>query len=395
MPNNKWTDDSIEDLLKDFPAIKDGRPKERVYNQLVQTKPTKKPRKPWLPILIAALAFIAVGILVSSIISQNGIDFAQTRDDSSNAAEESSTTMKESNELSEAENSTSGESDQFSAAQVEDIVRTAVYENMIGDQTVMTIGLTAKAIVVPVTFLIPAEEIASDFKSLVPTSLELYQKYADDINEKILGFDNYHPYIGTFEKTATGIRHVLPQDHQYDKASASVGVYFNTLSASFNNVDQIEVSNEDGSAAEFSQIGPVETIVPIQENLAYYSFAIENGDVYLAPGYDMPFASASEAISSLTSSPSDLYGATILEDLVFQVTETDELVSVRFETEVDLNAVNQLDAVRMIESLTLTAGSFGKRVKVEGLQPVNWNGFDFSLPLPIPIAPNLLEWPAQ
>lgn len=395
MPNNKWTDDAIEDLLKEFPEIKDNRSKKRVYNQLVQRKSMKKPRKPWLPILIAALAFIAMGILVSSIISQNGIDFAQTKNDSSDAAEESSATMKENNKLSEAEDSNESESDQFSTAQVEDTVRTAVYENEISDQTVMTIGLTVQAIVVPVTFLIPAEEIASDFKSLVPTSLELYQKYADDINEKALGFDNYHPYIGTLEKTTTGIRHMLPQDHQYDEASASIGIYFNTLSASFNDADQIEVVNKDGSAAEFSQIGPVESRVPTQENLAYYSVATKNGDIYLAPGYDMPFASVSEAIRSLTKSPSDLYSGTIPEDLVFQVIETDKLVTVRFETEVDLNAIDQLDAVRMIESLTLTANSFHKEVKVEGLQPVNWNGFDFSLPLPIPIAPNLLEWPAQ
>ncbi|ANU28070.1 hypothetical protein [Planococcus versutus] len=395
MPNNKWTDDAIEDLLKEFPEIKDNRSKKRVYNQLVQRKSVKKPRKPWLPILIAALAFIAMGILVSSIISQNGIDFAQTKNDSSDAADESSATMKENNELSEVEDSNESESDQFSTAQVEDTVRTAVYESEISDQTVMTIGLTVQAIVVPVTFLIPAEEIASDFKSLVPTSLELYQKYADDINEKALGFDNYHPYIGTLEKTTTGIRHMLPQDHQYDKASASIGIYFNTLSASFNDADQIEVVNKDGSAAEFSQIGPVESRVPTQENLAYYSVAAKNGDIYLAPGYDMPFASVSEAISSLTKSPSDLYSGTIPEDLVFQVIETDKLVTVRFETEVDLNAINQLDAVRMIESLTLTANSFHKEAKIEGLQPVNWNGFDFSLPLPIPIAPNLLEWTAQ
>lgn len=396
MPNNKWTDESIEDLLKDFPAIKDNRSKEEVYNRLVQKEKVQKRSKKWLPLLVAALAFITIGILVASIISQNGIDSAQNQESSSSESADSSATteegaVEETEELPAAEESGGDGSGQFSIAQVEP-QRTAVYEESLEDQTVMTLGLTENAFVIPVSFLIPNDQIKEAFGGGSPSSLELYQKYAADIDETQLSFDEYHPYVGELEKTATGIRHLLPPDHQYDMASASVGVYFNTLSETFADAPEIEVVNEDGSPAEFSEVGPVEPLVPEQQRIAYYAFTLDSGKVYLAPGYDMPFTDAGEAIKALAESPNDFYHATIPQDVNFQVSETAEYVEVDFEDGLDLSKMERLEAVRMIESLSLTADAFDKEVEVTGLKPETWNGFDFSQPLPVPVAPNLIEW---
>ncbi|MGB6407849.1 MAG: hypothetical protein WBF39_10250 [Planococcus donghaensis] len=400
MPNNKWTDESIEDLLKDFPAIKDSRPKEKVYNQLIQKEPVRKRPNRWLPLLVAALAFIAVGLLVSSIINQNGIDSAQnsesSADNSNDGAEmKAQESVDEQEGLPAAEESGAESADSYSTAQVDGVFRTAVYEETIGDQTLMTIGMTENAFVIPVSFLIPNEEITKTFEGSMPTSLELYQEYADDLDEVALGFDNYHPYVGTLEVTATGIRHVLPQDHQYDLASASIGVYMNTIKETFNDVAEIDVTNEDGSPAEFSQVGPLEKIIPEVENLAYYSYQTTQGETYLAPGYDMPFDSAEKAITALAENPNDIYQATIPQDWEFQVSETDKLVQVEFTNNVDLETLDKIEAVRMLESLVLTADTFGKEVVVKGMQQENWNGFNFNEPIPIPVAPNLLTWPLQ
>ncbi|ANU22982.1 hypothetical protein [Planococcus donghaensis] len=398
MPNNKWTDESIEDLLKDFPAIKDNRPKEKVYNQLVQKEPVQKRPNRWLPLLVAALAFIAVGLLVSSIINQNGNDSAQNSEssaDNSNDGAEMKTQegLEEQEGLPAAEESGAENADSYSTAQVDGTFRTAVYEEMIGDQTLMTIGMTENAFVIPVSFLIPNEEITKTFEGSIPTSLELYQEYADDLDEVALGFDNYHPYVGTLEEMATGIRHVLPQDHQYDLASASIGVYMNTIKETFNDVAEIDVTNEDGSPAEFSQVGPLEKIVPEVENLAYYAYQTTQGEIYLAPGYDMPFDSAEKAIMALAVNPNDIYQPTIPQDWEFQVSETDKLVQIEFTNNVDLESVDKIEAVRMLESFVLTADAFGKEVVVKGMRQENWNGFNFSEPIPIPVAPNLLPWP--
>lgn len=400
MPNNKWTDESIEDLLKDFPAIKDNRPKEKVYNQLVQKEPVHKRPNRWLPLLVAALAFIAVGLLVSSIINQNGIDSAQnsesSADKSNDGAEmKSQESVEEQEGLPEAGESRAESADSYSTAQVDGTLRTAVYEETIGDQTLMTIGMTQNAFVIPVSFLIPNEEIMKTFEGSMPTSLDLYKEYADDLDEVALGFDNYHPYVGTLEKTATGIRHLLPQDHQYDLASASIGVYMDTITETFKDVTEINVVNEDGSTAEFSQVGPVEKLVPGVENLAYYAYQTEHGEIYLAPAYNMPFDSVTEAITALAENPNDIYKATIPQDWKFQVSETDKLVQVEFMNSVDLESLDKIEAVRLLESLVLTADTFDKEVVVRGIQQENWNGFDFNEPLPNPVAPNLIAWPLQ
>ena len=396
MPNNKWTDDSIEDLLKGFPAIKDNRPKEKVYNQLVQKEPVHKRPNRWLPLLVAALAFIAVGLLVSSIINQNGIDSAQNRDSSNNGAEmKTQESIEEQESLPAAEESRNESADSYSTAQVEETLRTAIYEESIGDQTLMTIGMTENAFVIPVSFLIPNEEITKTFENTLPSSLELYQKYADKLDEVALGFDDYHPYVGTLEKTATGIRHSLPGNHQYDLASASINVYMNTMTETFADVEEISVTNEEGSPIEFSQIGPVEKLVPGAKNLAYYSYQTNNGEIYLAPGYNMPFNSAKQAITALADAPNDVYEATIPQNLEYQVLETEKIVEVDFKNNVDLESMDRLDIVRMLESLVLTANTFDKEVVVKGFQQEIWNGFDFTKPMPIPLAPNLLEWSIQ
>ncbi|MGH2317578.1 hypothetical protein ACRC6Q_07390 [Planococcus sp. SE5232] len=400
MPNSKWTDETIEDLLKDFPTIKDDRTKEEVYNRLLQKEKVQKRPKRWLPLLVAALAFITIGIMVASIISQNGIDTAQNPESSSGESEESTAVTEENGQEGAAdmaadEESGTEEPGPFSTSQVEVPLRTAAYEESIGEQVLMTLGMTENAFVIPVSFLIPSDQVDAAFEGIAPSSLDLYKEYADDIDETQLGFDEYHPYVGTLEKTASGIRHMLPQDHQYDLASASIGVYFNTLSETFTDVPEIETVNEDGSPAEFSEIGQVEPLVPDQNNIAYYSFSAVNGQIYLVPGYDMPFEEVSEALKALADSPNDFYQPTVPADLEFQVAETADLVEIEFEGAVDLISMDQLEAVRMIESLVMTADAFDKEVKVNGLKPEIWNGFDFSQPLPIPVAPNLLDWPVQ
>lgn len=398
MPNNKWNDESIEDLLKGFPEIKDNRSKEQVFKNLNDNVTAHKRPKKWLPILVAALAMITVGLLISSIIKQNGMDSAQYDTKTTSEMEDSASMTRENSNASDdlqAEESTVDESEQFSAAQLDETVRIASDENATIDQTMMTIGLTENAIVVPVTFLIPNEKIRSDFDYATPTTLELYQKYADDIDETALGFDEYHPYLGTFKETNNSLLHFLPKDHQYDKASASIGVYINTLLTTFKDAEQIELLNEDGSVVAFSQIGPVESLKPTEQHQAFFTFTTTDGQSYLAPDYDQSFDSASEAIYALTESPNDLFKSPIPNEINFQTTETTELVQIQLEKDFNLESLDSLAALRLIESFTLTAQTFGKKVEVNGLYPESWNGFDFTQPLPLPTAPNVMEWPVE
>ncbi len=403
MPNNKWDDDNIENLLRDFPTIRDNRTKEEVYSRLDQKTIVKKRPKPWLPLLVAALAFVTISFLVASILNQNGIDSAsmfemqdgeryedKAGDASTSimeegASEEGNDRMQESEAVEESAPSISQNENSQAA-------RTGLYEEELAGYTLFTIGLTENAMVIPVGFLIPEEQIADDFGQKIPNSVDLYNQYASQIDEQGLGFNEYHPYLGRLSMENGIVKHVLPNDHQYDLASASYNVYISSLQETFNDAESIVVQNEDGTPANFNQVGPLEPIKPAVGNMAYYAYTTTAGETFLVPGYNMPHATATDAIKALNAPPSDLLQNTIPETSKYAVTETSSLVTVQFTGQFDFGSIEEAEGVRMLESLALTAKAFGKDVQLENTVQMEWNGFDLSQPLPIPVVPNGAAW---
>ncbi len=400
MPNNKWDDDHIENLLRDFPTIRDNRTKEEVYSRLDKKKVAKKRPKPWLPLLVAALAFVTIGFLVASVLNQNGIDSAFTFGEGNSADKEqdadTSIMEKGTSEPGNSGSNESGAMEESAPANVQDdstqATRTALYEEETDGYTVFTIGLTENAMVIPVGFLIPNARIAEDFENTVPNSVDLYTQYANEIDERGMGFDEYHPYAGRLSKDGNTVKHILPADHQYDLASASYNVYIASLRETFTDADSIVIQKEDGTAANFNQVGPLSPLKPAVENVAYYAYVTASGETFLVPGYNMPHESAIEAFEALKSSPSDLLQNTIPEAVDYTISETESLVTVQFTSQFDLGSLEEVEGVRMLESLALTAKAFGKNVQVDNTEQLEWNGFDLSQPLPTPVAPNSSPW---
>ncbi|WP_422123440.1 hypothetical protein DHX103_01115 [Planococcus sp. X10-3] len=402
MPNNKWDDDHIENLLRDFPAIKDERPKDEVYKRLKNDhKPNNKPKR-WVPMLVAALAFITFGVLLASTLGQNGNDSAtdMSGSESSGESADSNSAAVENDDLGDSAETDSsegaeesGEGETFTAMQEEESSGAAsVYAEDLAGNTLLTLGLTENALVIPVSFLISDEQLQADFGTTDVDAAELYNYYAAQLDEEALGFNDYHPYSGTIAATAEGIiEHTLPDDHSYDMASAAVTVYFNSLSASFSGATEISIVNEAGEAAEFDQMGPVGPINPEIRNIAYYSYATPNGDSHLTPGYDMPYENAVEALEAMKSSPNDLYSSLIPAEMDYAVSETEETVTVAFSEAIDFGSHDYEGAMRMIEGMALAADSFGKELVLDNTAAESWDRFDFTEPLPVPAGINLME----
>src|SRR5690606_26573281 len=98
----------------------------------------------------------------------------------------------------------------------------SIYADELDGRKLFTVGLTENALVIPVSFIIPNERLQDDFGTTEMDEVQLYDYYAAGIDEAALGFDEYHPYIGTLKKTENGIEHILPEGHGYDMASASI-----------------------------------------------------------------------------------------------------------------------------------------------------------------------------
>lgn len=410
MPNNKWDEENIENLLKDFPAIKDERPKEEVYKRLKQAHKPPKKSKHWIPYLVAALAFITFGVLLASMLGQNSNDsafemsgsegegaeenMAESGDANSAAVEESAGDNSDTaeTESSEAADSEEGSEAFGSAENTGEEAELSLYADQLEGMSLFTIGLTENAVVIPVSFLLWDDRLQEDFGTTEVDAVELYNRYAAEIDEEALGFENYHPYSGTVTGTVDGIEHRLPQNHGYDMASASLTVYFNSLSTTFAEADQISITDETGGPANFDQVGPVEPFDPGNRNVAYYSYSTANTTNYLVPGYDMPHENAAAAIDAMKSSPSDLYDSLIPAGVDYSVTETEELVTVEFAEAMDFDSYGYQEAMRMIEGMVLSADSFGKELILENTAANSWGRFDFTESLPVPAGINLKDF---
>lgn len=404
MPNDKWDDDRIENLLRDFPAIKDERPKEEVFNRLKNDhKPNKKPKR-WIPMLVAALAFITFGVLLASMLGQNSSYDMSSSGGTEESADSGSVAVEESSEggseamQAESETAESADSEENSEAftsmeNTPNRTGMSIYQDELDGQTLFTIGLTENALVIPVSFILPNESVLEDFGTEEVDSLELYNRYGSELDEESLGFDEYHPYSGSLRMTAEGLEHQLPEGHGYDMASAAMSVYFDSLTVTFNGVPQISIVDESGNPAEFDQVGPTEPIEPSLNSIAYYSYEAANGNTYLTPGFNMPHDNAEEALTAMKSSPSDLYFSLIPDEVDYTVSETAETVTVEFIDEaLDFNLLDYQEAMRMIEGMVLAADSYGKELVLENTVAESWDRFDFAEPLPVPAGINLMEF---
>ncbi|MGM0897459.1 MAG: hypothetical protein ACQEV0_06160 [Bacillota bacterium] len=395
MPNDRWSDEEIENLLRDFPKIQDDRPKAAVYKKLAEPKSVPKQPKRWLPLLVAIVAFFSISALVVSLLQESGSNSTsggtEGGDSQSTAiTDEAQTEEAEENEKSsEAVNGTSKEAEADSANT--EAARTAVYEEDLEKASVFRIGLAYQAYVVPVSFIIPDQQI----DSATATSLDLYEQFAEQIDENRLGFDEYHPYAGEFSRSDSSISHVLPDDHPYDQGSASTLLYFQSMEETFMDQQEIRFLNEQGEAARFSHIGTAEPIAPGEQGQSFYLLSNASDELYLAPAYGLSEANAEDALVALRESPNDDYRTPVPAGLGYSVETDGDTVSVSFNEPMDLTELDELEAMHLIESMALTAQSYGKSLTLSNMVQSEWGGFDFTEALELPAAPNRIDWPEK
>jgi len=402
MSNNKWSEQEIEQLLSQAPKMNDDRSKEEVFNRLKQDhimikKPRKKPR--WAPPVVAAVAILTLTVLTVSYLNQDNqmsesashMQLSNESDDRSSKVMESSPAVEEEAALEEPESS-----DITIFNMDDESLSNSLYPSeKLDDMTIFKIGLvTNDANSVPITFLIPNDQITDDLGDKTPSYLELYQHYAPLINEEELGFMDYHPYKGAFTTEGDSLILTLPKDHTYDLGSGSLNAFKHSLQDTFENYNQVMFRNEVGSAIEFDQVGEVQPYNLKDGTLYnYYMYQDLNGRKYLTPNFGKSFKSLSElpeALQGMKDSQNDIYSSVIPENIKFETNTKNDITYVRFSKALNLEQMDSAVALNMIEGMLLTGARFGSQLQFENVVQTNWSGFDFTQPLPMPIGPNEL-----
>jgi hypothetical protein len=263
------------------------------------------------------------------------------------------------------------------------------------NHTAFQIGLVSQdALVIPVTFLIPNDQIQQDFEGLTPNTLQLYEQYADDIDEEELGFIDYHPFKGTFEIDQDQLSHQLPKEHDYDLSSSTLEVYDEALQYTFEGYTQVNHQNEDGSQAEFNQVGQ-KTPTVLSNGLyktAVYPYTDPTGQVYLVPSLNESYNDVSEAMDALNTPPNDFFAKAIPRSVTYSVEEIKGIVHIRFTKPLELNSFSQEQSSQMIESFVLTGATFDVQVKFDNVLEEQWNGINLTQPIEQPIGLNKFSW---
>lgn len=272
------------------------------------------------------------------------------------------------------------------------IGKTAVYPEDLEGYTLFTLGLESDmATSIPVSLLIPNEQIVEDLGKTNPTSVELYNYYAPRIDESALGFLDYHPYVGTIMEDGNQVIHRIANNHPYDMSSATIEIYDDSLIDTFPSYDEAVFLTEEGTPIIFDQEGMERKPLALQGENTHYSYFLfvqNDGAEYLAPNNRETFATVEEALEAMKIETNDIYKSVILPNIDYTTSVDGNTVTVQFTTQVDLMNEDQVDAMQMIEGMLLTAARFDMQVKFENIVQEQWGGFDFTNPLPIPVSAN-------
>lgn len=405
MTHKDWNDNKIEKLLGDVPDISDNRPMSEILARLKQDErlntPHRKKSKKWMPALVAVAALLVIGLLVPSMFGENELSMKDQSTDNkmmqSEDAEPSARGASLENESSTDEEAEMGTMDGFSTKMASETGRThhfAVYSEDVTDSTLFHLGLAGdQALSIPITFIIPNSQIKKDIGFLEPTSYDLYKKYASRLDESALGFQEYHPYKGNIAAEDHVIIHQLPQGHGYDIGSGSMEVYLDSLQDTFYGYQEVRFENEDGTAIMFSEVGQPSTPLILKSgrnHLNYYMFEQQDGQQFLTSNFSQPQPSLNEALQQMKVKPNDVFKPVIPSTLNFEVKADDKLTTIKFTQPLDLDAMEPEKAMQMVEGMLLTAADFGEQLQFENVVQEEWNGFNFSQPLPVPVGSNPL-----
>lgn len=395
MNRDRWDEKRIEELLKQVPKIRDTRSKEEVFERLKKdgvfdeeppkTSQIVRKRTKAVPWLIAAAALF-LAILIPFLESQFVSHEATPANEKSEFKIEDQKEMETFGVFNE-------EGQQGISAMEADI-KTAVYPEQLEGNTLFRIGLASDEASIPVSILIPNEKILEDFGKENPTQVELYNAYAPRLNEKLLGFNEYHPYAGKIAEQNGKIIHQLPKDQNpYNDTDASLAMYYTTLNDTFTDYHEVEVVDEKNQRVQLKEAGE-ENVLRLNggnRQNGYFKYVQKDGAQFLAPTRKT-YPTVEQAMEALKTDTDDVYCSVILPDVDYSVTVENGVVKVTFKQPLDLFNYNPVEAMQMIEGMLLTAAGFNKAVQFVNIVQLEWEGFDFTKPLPIPVGPNELPY---
>jgi hypothetical protein len=399
MKKSEWSDNELEQLLRQMPKIKDHRDPRDIYQSL-SLKANKRKKPVWIIPSIASVAAVLLLLLLGpnvwqSINPDNDLKQESVAQDSaidSSNGNMEMTKIAPNNEDSSKITQIAPNNNEQGIGIMGAAQETAIYEEDVVDQQVVTYMIPDQnaQILVPVSVLVPKDN---------GTWLENFQSYSDKLTETQWGLTDYYPLNATLSMVDEQTMNVnVPEDHLYGNGSASETSFISIMEETINRqntLQKITLSTNGNPGMMFGNYGEVaEVNRPITKKRSYYLFNPTNQNLpFIVPGISS-YSNIESALGSMMIRD-EIYGLepSMTNSFKFKVdTNSKEMLIITFEDKVDLT--DEPKNIYAIEAILLTAKEFGyKSVKFENSPTPQIGRFNLQNEIKVPIAPNKVFLP--
>jgi hypothetical protein len=386
MKKSGWSDNELEELLRQMPKLKDHRDPRDIYQSL-SLKARKRKQRAWIvPSIASAAAAILLFILAPQVWQ------VVFQDSSSNQKSETNVAIEESDDsLNRALKAPDMEITNADIAGTEGMSimaipsDTAIYEEDLVNQEVITYSIPDQnaQFLIPVSIIVP-----KDGKSW----LEHFIEYQGQLTEEQWGLSEYYPLNATLTMVDDRTLNVdVTEGHGYMAGSASEGLFFGTMNGLLQNynLDKITFSTDNKPGIEGGNVGRVETMPKQNLKRSYFVFQPNNQNApFIVPGIET-YMDIESALSSMKVG-NEGYGlqSSLPADFNFEIdSSSQDVLKIRMADGYPFT--EEAKNIHAIEAILLTAKEFGyKAVKFENTSVVQIGRFNLQNEIKVPVAPN-------
>jgi hypothetical protein len=391
LKKSTWTDDELENLLRNLPTITDKRTPDGIYRN-VQLKQKRKKRKlNWIPLDTAAVSLFLLSILAASWITDRNHSSSyessseQSIADSLRSSKENNT---EQSKIQEENDEASEANDSSNQEMTRNVQLATVYSYDDASESLITVALPDKRnanYTVPVTLIL--DKFADNDRG------EEMMEAIETINEDMLGLSEFplDARITSNESTKT-VNIDFPENSSLLNNDT---MFFQLIHASlkFQDIERITYTTEGEEGATFSHGGYLtKEMIDKQENRAYYLYQYnQTTPTWLVPSNEN-YNTITEALEAAKNvqSGDGIYPAISDQVSWIDISEDTETLTISLD---DRNGLANSEAsLRTLEAILFTAKDFGYRaVKFENTGIDAVGSLDLTKPVIVPEAPNKIN----
>jgi hypothetical protein len=384
---SEWSDKQLEELLRQMPKIQDDRNPRDIYQNLSIRK-TKT--KQWLmPGLATAAALLILFILIPKLMV--GTHYSEDNADQQKASERQEMKSTDQNSsLALKKEDTASNNKAFSGAETNDFLKNAVYDDQVGNGTVLIYWIPDSQ----AQFLVPVSTIINDTND--KSWLTLFTERMAELKEQEWGLSEFYPLnveLKLDEKNNNLLVDVAA-DHPYGQGSANETNFINVLKkdiTSNSNVKKIKFSTNGEPGIELGNYGRLEEQdIAIETNHAFFFYFSEGNELpYLVPSIET-YKDVNSALEAMKKDhPSLGLKSSLLPSLpINEVSIKEKTLNVSIMNHSSMR--NDQLTLNAYEALLLTAKEFGLENVFINNSPIKFLGpFDLTKENKVPQAPNL------